>query len=54
MNLCLSEEEEDSLFVVEEATKEEDIAQLDASTTACPEDLKPVEGLPGCCVTEPG
>ena len=48
------EEEEDSVLVEEAATTEEDIAQLDASTTACPEDLKPVEGLPGCCVTEPG
>jgi len=29
------------------------MVQLDASTTSCPEDLKPVEGFPGCCVTEP-
>ena len=45
-------EEEESVVV--EATKEEDMVQLDASTTSCPEDLKPVEGFPGCCVTEPG
>ena len=48
------EEEEEKDSVVVEATKEEDMVQLDASTTSCPEDLKPVEGLPGCCVTEPG
>ena len=48
----VEEEEEESVVV--EATKEEDMVQLDASSTSCPEDLKPVEGFPGCCVTEPG
>ena len=35
--------------------EEDQIVQLDesAASSSCPEDLKPVDGLPGCCVTEP-